>query len=98
MITLQAASGETAAIEWDETKTKMTEQTAEAQAWVGENILNTEPVNTDETIHSIVQDVDWDRIKSQLYTANGFTLDIVRTYKTVESCAVASATYTLATV
>ena len=98
MITLKAAEGENPAIEWDETKTKMTDQTTEAQAWVGENILNTEPVNTNETIHSVIQDVDWSRIKSQLYTASGFTLDIVRTYKTVENCAVASATYTLATV
>ena len=98
MIQLQAASGETAAIEWDETVTTMVGQTIEAQAWVGENILNTEPVNTDETIHSIKQDQDWDRIASQLYTAEGFTLDIVRTYKTVESCAVASCTHTLTTV
>ena len=100
MITLQAASGETAAIEWDETKTKITEQSAEAQAWVGENILNTEPVNTNETVHSDVEDVDWDRIKTQVYTASGYTLTITRAYKDNESCATNpnGTTYVLAAV
>jgi hypothetical protein len=98
MIELKAAEGENPAIEWDETKTTLKDQTTEAQAWVSENILNTDPVVTTETVHSVVEDVDWTRPKSELYTAEGFTLEVVRTHRDVETAVVASATYTLATV
>ena len=85
-------------VEWDETVTTMTGQTAEAQAWVSENILNTAPVDTMETVTSVKESADWDRPASQLYTAEGFTLDIVRTYFDTNSSRVQSASYTLATV
>ncbi len=94
MITLQADP----LVEWDETVTTMTGQTAEAQVWVSENILNTAPVDTMETVTSVKESADWDRPKSQLYTAGGFTLDIVRTYFDTNSSRVQSASYTLATV
>lgn len=94
MIVLQADP----LIEWDENITTLEGQSVDAQNFVNENILNTEPVVTMETVHSIIKDVDWDRIKSQLYTTESFTLDVVRTYVGVESRAVASAVYTLATI
>jgi len=83
-------------IEWDETVPTMKGQTIDAQLYVGKNILNTTPVNIDETVHSVVQDADWKRIASQSYTSSGFVLSVVRTYKDIESCAIASCSYTLA--
>ena len=92
MITLQ----EDPLIEWDETVTTITGQTAEAQEWVGKNILITNSVVTTETVHSTEDNVDWVRPKSLLYTASGFTLDIVRTYYDTNSSRAQSASYILA--
>jgi hypothetical protein len=91
MITLQADP----LIEWDESITKLVGQTTDAQSYIDENILNTVPVTTKETVHSVLRDLDWDRVKSQLYTVEGFTLNVVRTHQGVESSAVASSVYTL---
>jgi hypothetical protein len=95
MITLQAAAGENPAIEWDETNTDLYSQTQEAQNWVQQNIMNTESVNTMETVVRPSGRADLERIKLQTYTTAEFTLVIDRTYRSVENCAVLSATYTL---
>lgn len=94
MITLQ----EDPLIQWDETKPSINDQSQEAINWVTQNILNTTPVNTMETIHSIKEDMDWDRIKSQAYSAEGFSLVVERTYESVESGKIAESTYTLTTI
>lgn len=91
MITLQAEP----LIQWDETIQTLQGQTSDAQKWIAENILNTTPAVTNETVHSIKENVDWDRIKIQDYTANGFNLVVTRTYQDAESCAISSATYIL---
>lgn len=94
MITLQADP----LIQWDETITTLIGQSQDAQDFVNENILSTVPVSTNETVHSVVKDVDWDRIKSQLYTWEGFTLNVARTYFGVEDRAVQSCVFTLAVI
>lgn len=94
MITLQAEP----LIQWDETIQTLQGQTSDAQKWVAENILNTTPTNTDETVHSVVENVDWQRIKSQSYSISGFNLVVDRTYQDTESCAILSALYILTTV
>ena len=74
------------------------EESSKAFCIFSQNILNTDPVDTMETVTSVKESADWDRPKSQLYTAGGFTLDIVRTYFDTNSSRVQSASYTLATV
>ena len=72
-------------IEWDDTKTKMSEQTEDAQNWIADNVMNVSAVTMNETVHSIIHDVDWDRPATQEYTNNGFKLTVTRAYKNAES-------------
>ena len=72
-------------IEWDDTKIKMSEQTEDAQNWIADNVMNVQPITVNETVHSIIHDVDWDRPATQEYTNSGFKLTVTRVYKTVES-------------
>ena len=91
MIVLQADP----LIEWDETKPKLSEQSEDARLFVNENILSEDPIVTNETAHSTVEDVDWNRIDSQLYTGAGFSLNRDRTYNNTEDSSVASCIDTL---
>jgi hypothetical protein len=97
MITLQAAEGENPAIEWNEANTDLYSQTQEAQNWVQTNILNTESINTDETV-ARAGDTDLTRIKSQSYTITGFNLVVDRTYRSNIDCSIQSAAYILTVV
>ncbi len=72
-------------IEWDDTKTKMSEQTEDAQAWIADNVMNVSAVTVNETVFSVVHSTNWDRPLTQEYTNNGFKLTVNRVYKTVES-------------
>ena len=91
MIVLQADP----LIEWDETKPKLSEQSEDAISFVKENILSEDPAITMETVHSNELDVDWSRIKTQLYVGAGFSLNRDRTYNNTEDSSVASCIDTL---
>ena len=81
MITLQAEP----LIQWDDTKTKMSEQTEDAQNWIADNVMNVSAVTVNETVFSVVHSTNWDRPATQDYTNNGFKLTVTRVYKNAES-------------
>ena len=95
MITLQAAEGENPAIEWNEASTYLYAQTQEAQNWVQTNILNTEADIIYEDAIRPSDSAAYQRIKTQTYNANGYTIVVDRNYPTMEDYDGITATYTL---
>lgn len=69
----------------------------EAMEWVNEHLLQNEDeeARTYETVERPNGLVPLTRIKTQTYTAEGYTLVLSRTYPTVMSCAGVKATYKL---
>ena len=70
---------------------------SEAMEWVNEHLLSNEDetARTYETVDRPNGLQPLTRIKTQTYTAEGYTLLVSRTYPTVMSCAGVTATYNL---